>query len=114
MRLPVLPLFGAALVSLGAVPPAHAQTIEGTWRVQNGETVTYAPCPQGFCSRIESGEYAGGTVGWMAPGPSRYEGQVVDPTSGTAYEGHATVEGDRLTLTGCVAKIFCRSQHWTR
>lgn len=96
------------------VAPTVAQTIEGQWRVQNGETVTYRVCPQGFCSVIDSGEYAGGTVGWMAPGPRRYEGSVVDPTSGTAYDGHASVEGDVLTLTGCVAKIFCRSQVWTR
>jgi uncharacterized protein (DUF2147 family) len=82
--------------------------------VQNGETVTFSPCPQGFCSVIDSGEYAGGTVGWMAAGAERYEGQVIDPESGKSYEGHATVENDVLTLTGCVAKVFCRSQTWTR
>ncbi len=102
-----------ALFALG-LPAGAAGTIEGTWRVQNGETVTFRPCAQGFCSVIDTGEFAGGSVGWMAPAGARYEGQVIDPESGTAYEGHASVDGNRLTLTGCVAKIFCRSQHWTR
>ncbi|WP_185983092.1 DUF2147 domain-containing protein [Aureimonas mangrovi] len=102
--------FAVALASL----PAAAQSLEGTWRVQNGETVTYAPCEKGFCSVIDTGEYAGGSVGWMAPGAQRYEGEVIDPESGKAYEGHAVVEGDTLTLTGCVARIFCRSQVWSR
>lgn len=110
MRLPLL----ALLAVLASTPLAQAEGIEGTWTVQNGETVTFRPCSQGFCSVIDTGEYAGGSVGWMAPADGRYEGQVIDPTSGTAYEGHAVVDGNRLTLTGCVAKIFCRSQHWTR
>lgn len=103
----------ALATTMGAVP-ALAQSIEGQWRVQNGETVTFRPCPQGFCSVIDTGKFAGGSVGWMAPSGGRYVGQVIDPESGKAYEGHASVEADRLTLTGCVAKVFCRSQNWTR
>ncbi|MFD2237080.1 DUF2147 domain-containing protein [Aureimonas populi] len=97
-----------------AAGPALAQSIEGTWQVGNGETVTYAQCAEGFCSTIDSGSFAGGSVGAMRPANGRYEGTVRDPESGKTYEGHATVEGNVLTLTGCVAKIFCRSQTWTR
>lgn len=94
--------------------PALAQSIEGSWQVGNGETVTYRPCAQGFCSTIDSGAFAGQSVGWMRPAQGRYEGTVRDPEGDRSYDGHATVEGGVLTLTGCVARVFCRSQVWTR
>lgn len=95
--------------------PAAAQSIEGAWRVDNGETVTFSRCGEAFCSRIDTGRYAGKTVGRMAGGAGgRYEGNVVDPTSDKSYDGHAEVTDRRLVLTGCVAKVFCRSQTWTR
>ena len=45
---------------------------------------------------------------------SAYTGTVTDPRNSKTYEGSATIAGNALELKGCVAKIFCRSQHWTR
>ncbi|WP_182085628.1 DUF2147 domain-containing protein [Aureimonas sp. ME7] len=103
----------AVAIALGA-PAAAAEPILGVWRLSNGETVSYRACPQGFCSKVNSGKYAGKTVGIMQGSGQRYTGSVIDPSNDKQYEGRVEIEGNQLTLTGCVAKVFCRSQTWTR
>jgi len=108
-------LFAAAVVfALSTGPARSAEPIEGVWRLDNGETVTYAPCGDAYCSRVNSGKYAGKTVGRMTGGGGSYTGTLIDPASDKSYEGRASVSANELVLTGCVAKVFCRSQTWTR
>lgn len=104
----------AACVLFGAPDLVRAETIEGLWTVSNGEKVTYRRCGADFCSTIDTGAFAGKSVGRMSGSGPEYTGTIVDPESDKTYEGRALVEGRRLTLTGCVAKIFCRSQVFTR
>ncbi|WP_062016428.1 DUF2147 domain-containing protein [Aureimonas sp. AU4] len=99
---------------LGTLSLARAEAILGEWRVSNGERVVYAPCGGAFCGRVESGRYRGKSVGRMSGSGRNYTGTVTDPSTDKTYEGRAEVSGDRLVLTGCVAKVFCRSQTWTR
>ena len=101
-------------VAVLLAPAAIAQGIEGQWIVSNGERVRYSACGAAWCSTIETGPLAGKTIGRLQGDGPTYVGTVVDPESDTSYEGRAAVEGDRLTVTGCVAKVFCRSQVLTR
>ncbi len=41
-------------------------------------------------------------------------GKVFDPEGGKTYSGSVTLNGNKLKLKGCAAKIFCKSQTWTR
>ncbi|WP_062113866.1 DUF2147 domain-containing protein [Aureimonas sp. AU40] len=104
----------ASLALLAGTGTAFAEPILGTWRLSNGETVTYSRCGSSFCSRVETGRYKGKSVGQMGGAAPTYTGTVIDPRDGKSYEGSAEVTGNSLVLTGCVARIFCRSQTWSR
>ncbi len=104
----------AAVLLASSATAFGAEPIVGTWRLSNGETVDYRPCGQKFCSTVNSGAYKGKTVGTVEGRGTRYTGTVVDPSSDKSYEGRVEIEGNTLVLTGCVAKVFCRSQTWTR
>lgn len=108
------PLLVAPLLLLAGTGSALAEPILGTWRLSNGESVTYSRCGSSFCSRVDTGRYKGRSVGRMNGAPPTYTGTVIDPSDGKSYEGRAEVTGNQLVLTGCVARIFCRSQTWTR
>jgi uncharacterized protein (DUF2147 family) len=108
------PLALAAAIATAAWPALAADAIVGTWRLSNGETVDYRPCGGSFCSTVRTGAYKGKTAGTVTGSGGRYTGTVVDPSSDKSYEGRVEIAGDKLTLTGCVAKVFCRSQVWTR
>ncbi|WP_279477877.1 DUF2147 domain-containing protein [Aureimonas sp. SK2] len=108
------PFVLVAALALACGPALAAEPIVGTWRLSNGETVDYRPCGSKYCSTVNSGPYKGKTVGTMEGSGSRYDGTVVDPSSDKSYEGRVEIQGGQLVLTGCVAKVFCRSQTWTR
>ena len=108
------PLLPALLILSLSTAAAMAEPILGTWRLANGETVTYSRCGNAFCSRIDTGRYQGGTVGRMTGAAPTYTGTVIDPRDGKSYDGRAEVRGNSLVLTGCVARIFCQSQTWSR
>ncbi|WP_062211878.1 DUF2147 domain-containing protein [Aureimonas sp. AU12] len=112
MLRPATLCLAAALVSPAAA--LAAEPIVGTWRLANGETVTYAPCGDGFCSVVDSGRYKGKSVGRLTGSNGQYVGTVIDPSSDKSYEGRAEATKTKLDLTGCVAKVFCRTQTWTR
>lgn len=111
LRLSISCLAAAVLVPQAALA---AEPIVGTWRLSNGETVTYSSCGDGFCSVVDSGRYKGKSVGRLTGSGGRYVGTVVDPSSDKSYDGRAEATKSRLDLTGCVAKVFCRTQTWTR
>ncbi|WP_061934161.1 DUF2147 domain-containing protein [Aureimonas sp. AU22] len=108
------PFAAATLLAVLCTPALAAEPIVGTWRLTNGETVDYKPCGAKFCSTVNSGAYKGKTVGTVEGSGTRYTGTVVDPSSDKSYDGRVEITGDKLVLTGCVAKVFCRSQTWTR
>lgn len=102
----------AALLSASAA--LAAEPILGTWRLENGETVTYSACGGAFCSTVDTGRYRGKSVGRLSGTGGRYTGTVTDPSSDKTYEGRAEADAKTLKLTGCVAKVFCRTQTWSR
>ncbi|MBW7055769.1 DUF2147 domain-containing protein [Paracoccus bogoriensis] len=113
-----------------AAGAAAADPIEGVWQTQPDEGafahVTIAPCGNAFCGTItkafkDRAEYASPNIGRqividMAPqGGGNYQGRVWRPANDRIYAGKASVSGDRMSLSGCVAGgLLCKSQTWVR
>lgn len=123
----------AALASLSL--PASAQDATGTWLTASGETrVRIAPCGASVCGTIvwvkntgakdennpnaalKNRSLVGINMIQMKPaGGGKWSGTLYNPQDGKTYSGSLTVQGaNSLSLSGCVAGIFCRSQNWTR
>jgi uncharacterized protein (DUF2147 family) len=120
----------AALV-LSVLPGVlAAQSPEGLWRTQPGDTGAYlhvrvAPCAGGagtLCGQIVEafqavrGDLPGRTIiANMAPdGPGRWSGGTIwAPDDDRTYRSKMSLQGAALTVEGCVA-IICRGQTWTR
>jgi uncharacterized protein (DUF2147 family) len=102
----------AVLLSSGL---ALADPIEGNWKTASGETATIAPCGGGFCIKLKTGKYAGKQIGKMsASGGNAYKGSITDPAEDKTYSGSGKVSGNALTMKGCVAVVFCRSESWSK
>lgn len=117
-----------ALALTGTV--AAADPIEGVWQTQPDEGsfahVTIAPCGGAFCGTISrtfqgTKEYQSPNLGRqividMAPqGSGNYAGKVWRPANNKVYNGKASVQGARMSLSGCVAGgLICKSQTWAR
>lgn len=102
----------AVLMTAGA---ALADPIEGKWKTASGETAAIAPCGGGFCIKVTTGKHAGKQIGKMsAKGGGSYTGTITDPTEDKTYSGSGKVSGGSLTMKGCVAMVFCKSQTWSK
>ncbi|MCF3974743.1 DUF2147 domain-containing protein [Paracoccus salsus] len=120
----------AILVAAATATAAGADPIEGVWQTQPDEGafayVTIAPCGGAFCGTIDrsfkdKAEYASPNLGRqividMVPqGDGKYVGKVWRPANDKIYQGKASVAGDRMSLSGCVAGgLLCKSQTWAR
>ena len=108
-----------AAMALSAASTAFAQPgsstgIEGRWKTEAGSAAEIAPCSEGYCITLKSGKFNGRMIGRMKAEKARFVGTITDPTDDKTYAGSAEVDGDKLKLQGCVFKLFCRSQTWTR
>lgn len=121
-----------ALACLSA--PASAQSANGTWLTQSGETrVRIAPCGGNLCGTIvwvknaakdaknpkanlQGRNVVGTNMITMKPaGAKKWTGSLYNYQDGKTYSGTLTQTGENsLSLSGCVAAVFCRSQNWTR
>lgn len=123
-----LAMAGAFLVCANLA--AAADPIEGIWQTQPDDGafahVTIAPCGGAYCGVIsrtfkDRTEFRSPNLGRqividMAPsGGGAYEGKVWRPANNKIYQGKASVNGDRMSLSGCVAGgLLCKSQTWAR
>jgi len=113
MKRNMLAAMAASLVLAG--PALAAQPIEGTWKRTNGTLVRYAPAGGSkFCGTVMNGEYKGKSIGCMSGSGSSYKGQVNKLDEGKTYSGSATVSGNSMKLSGCVAMVLCKSETLTR
>ena len=120
----------AAAFALAGTAAMAADPIEGLWQTQADEGasafVQISPCGGAFCGTITrtyqgTAEYQSPNLGRqividMAPqGGGNYSGKVWRPANDKIYNGKASVEGDRMSLSGCVAGgLICKTQTWTR
>ena len=104
----------ALAAGLLATSAAHAASIEGKWRTQSGANATVSKCGGSYCVKLTSGPHAGQRIGKVSGSGAKYSGSVTDPTNGKTYSGSARVNGNTMKLSGCVARVLCKTQTWTR
>lgn len=110
-------LLAAACFGLAMTGAAHADPIEGKWRMPSGYDARIAPCGSAFCLTYTNGPHKGKTFGQMQPqGGGQYAGTVTDYTKGgKQYSGKGSLSGNTLSISGCVlGGLFCRSQSLSR
>jgi uncharacterized protein (DUF2147 family) len=105
----------AAALAMVAMPAIAAEPIEGTWQRPNGTLIRYAANGGEFCGTVLTGEYEGQSIGCMSGSGANYKGKVNKLDEGKTYNGKATVNGNSLSLAGCVmGGIICKSENLTR
>lgn len=104
----------ALAVTAALASPAMADGISGNWRTQSGETARIAQCGGSFCITLTTGAHSGKQIGTMSGSGPKYTGQITDPANDKTYSGSATVSGGTMKMTGCVARVLCRSQTWNK
>lgn len=131
--------FGGALAAFVAFPALASPpaSLAGRWKTDDGKgIVAMAPCGGGMCGRIERlliEEPPGGQRDVRNPDADKrgrkveglqiywnlvqtgdgWKGQGYSPEDGRYYTARLRVNGDRLTMKGCVS-IFCRTVTWSR
>ncbi|WP_372611107.1 DUF2147 domain-containing protein [Aquicoccus sp.] len=120
----------AAMVTAIWSGSAVADPAEGMWNTEVDDGayahVAMQPCGENICGIIartfnSDGEYNSPNKGKLlvrdmqANGDGSYAGRVWRPSNDKVYTGTMQVNGDSLTLKGCVAGgLICSSQEWTR
>jgi len=124
-------LLTAFALALGLSGAAQADPAHGIWQteVDDGSFahVQLAACGGAVCGTIVRTFENGGTpyespnlgrqiVIDMAPqGDGTYEGSVWRPSNDRVYIGRMAVNGNQITLCGCVAGgLICAAQNWVR
>ncbi|MGV1758207.1 DUF2147 domain-containing protein [Rhizobium sp. A22-96] len=102
----------ALLVSAGSAFADEA--IVGNWKTEAGDTAAITPCADSYCVTLKTGKYAGRQIGKMQGKGGSYTGELTDPSEDKTYSGSGAISGNSLKMTGCVLKIFCKSQTWKR
>lgn len=120
-----------SLLLAAASATAYADGAEGVWRTESTDEgylhVSIAPCENALCGTIigaynledqanETYEHLGKNMVWdmKSVGEVMWKnGKIWDPTNDKTYKSKMTVDGDVLSVSGCVL-MFCRSQDWTR
>ena len=107
----------AAALGLGMGGIAHADPIEGNWKMPSGYNAKITSCGGAFCLTYTTGPHKGKTFGQMQPtGKGKYAGTVTDYTKGgKEYSGKGALSGNTLSVSGCVlGGLISRSQSLTR
>lgn len=121
----------SALALAGLAFPALADPVHGNWQTapdDNGNTgiIAIADCGNRICGTLiqafdgvgqaMTSPNVGRQIVWdMEPqGSGRYRnGRVWAPDRDQTYSARMALEGDRLTVSGCVL-MFCRDAVWSR
>lgn len=124
----------AAAFGLGFAGAALSDPAEGTWKTEPGDTggyllVAVSSCGGSICGTIKTAydkngveqsdyEHKGKRMLWdMQPGDGgAYSGgQIWAPDSDKTYSSKMSLDGNALTVKGCVAGgLICRGQTWKR
>ena len=113
---------GLCLSVLASAVPAHADITSGIWQREDGNArVRVAPCGGALCAinvwiREPGDEKVGDrlVLNVKPAGPGVYEGTAFDPKRNLSFTSRITYSADRMTTSGCVLKILCKSVGWTR
>ena len=123
-------LIGAVLYVVSALPGFAQDAVLGLWKtaVDDGAYahVDIHMCGDKVCGTIvqtfnAEGEYQSPNIGKdiiidMVPkGNGKYAGKVWRPSNNKIYVGKLVLNGDQLSMKGCVAGgLICKSSLWMR
>ncbi len=111
----MLKTFAAVAILLtGASAGQAAEPIEGNWKTASGANAHITRCGSAYCVTLKSGKFAGKQIGRMSGSGDSYSGEITDPETDKTYSGSGAVTGNALRMKGCVLKVLCKSQTWTR
>lgn len=125
----ILATTAAALIGLAGA--AFADPLEGDWRTprdDNGNSgiVRVAPCGGGLCGTLVQAFDANGNamqtanIGRMiiidttAQGGGEYRGQIYSPDRDKTYNSRLQLNGNQLSVSGCVLGICRDGGTWVR
>lgn len=122
MKLPFTTAFGALFLTLASGAPAQADITKGIWYREDGNArVRVAPCGAALCAinvwiRDPGEEKVGDrlVLNVKPAGPGVYEGTAFDPQRNLSFSSRITYSENRMTTSGCVLKILCKSVAWSR
>jgi uncharacterized protein (DUF2147 family) len=104
----------AATLLMTTVGVHAAEPIEGNWKTTSGATAEIGQCGSAYCVTLKSGKFSGKQIGRMAGTDGSYTGEITDPETDRTYTGSGAVTGNTLKMKGCVLKVLCKTQTWTR
>jgi uncharacterized protein (DUF2147 family) len=117
-------LLATSIALLSAASAANAAEPYGTWvRPSTGTQVNFYNCGGKLCGKVVAvkDESRKGEIGKLImhgavkSGDNKWQGDLLDLSSGKTYSGVVTVEGPTaLNLKGCVASIICSGETWTK
>ncbi|SFB58684.1 Uncharacterized conserved protein, DUF2147 family [Rhizobium sp. NFR07] len=107
-------LAATAVFLMSAISVLAAEPIEGSWKTQSGATAEIGKCGSAYCVTLTTGKHAGKQIGRMSGSGDSYSGEITDPETDKTYSGSGAVTGNALKMKGCVLKVLCKSQTWTR
>ncbi|MCP4184837.1 MAG: DUF2147 domain-containing protein [Hyphomicrobiales bacterium] len=95
-----------------------ADPIEGMWKrpaKKGGTLEQIAACGNAFCVTVRSGRFDGQAAGKFTKDGNQYIGEITDLAKKKTYSGSLAMRGaNRLKMSGCVMKVLCSSEIWTR
>ena len=108
--------FATVLLSTSMVGTTFAaEAIVGTWERNNGTLIKYSGTGSTFCGKVMNGKYKGKSIGCMSGKGGKYRGKVKVLDENKTYKGKASVSGNTLKLSGCVAGgLICKSANLKR
>lgn len=132
----------ALMMSVGFAGPAFAAEASGTWAMTDGKvTVKVSQCGANVCARIvglkEPISKIDGKpkvdrenpdpelrkrpliglqilIGMKPSGDDTWKGAIYNPDDGKTYSATLKLDGDRMSVKGCVASILCKTNKFVR
>jgi uncharacterized protein (DUF2147 family) len=114
---------GFALL-VGLANAAGATEPYGTWlRPSTGSQVHFYNCGGKLCGKVvavtdqKRKSEIGKSIlhGAVKSGENTWTGELTDAGTGKVYSGTVTLESaSALSLQGCIARILCQSETWTK
>ncbi len=97
-----------------AMAAAATEPIVGLWRRPDGMVIRSELTDEGYCGTVISGKYTGRSIGCVKGTGGSYTGQVRRLNDGQTYQGHATVRGNVLAVSGCILLVLCQTEKLVR
>lgn len=107
-------LSAVAVIAIATASALAADPIVGDWKTEAGTTAAIGRCGGGYCIVLKTGKHKGEQIGTFKGCGGHCAGRITDPDARKTYNGTMTVSGNLVTMKGCVMRVFCQSQTWSR